>query len=138
MKKLSGLLVFAATVCLSGAAFAATLSNGSGQSCNGEGTFHFVNNQTGGAAAGVLTALFSTGTCTVSPSKVNASTQHFYCSTSGNSTLLGASTNLPGRLLLSDYTCGVACVPNPKGEICGDGIDNTCDGKVDEGCSSPK
>lgn len=39
----------------------------------------------------------------VTPSKVTASTQHFYVCAGG--TLLGASTHLPGKLVLSDYTC---------------------------------
>ena len=58
MKKLSGLAAFAAILCLSGAALAADLSNAIGSTCDGEGTWHFVNNQTRGAAAGTLTADF--------------------------------------------------------------------------------
>jgi hypothetical protein len=89
------------------AATAAELSNGSGQTCSGGavGTWHFVNNQTGGAAAGTLTATFSTptGTFTVGPTAVNSKTQHFYVFATG--TLATATTNLPGRLLLSDFTC---------------------------------
>lgn len=27
------------------------------------------------------------------------------------------------------------CTPNPEGEICGDGFDNTCNNQIDEGCS---
>src|SRR5436309_1195714 len=38
-------------------ASAAVLSNGSGQACNGTGSFHFVNNQTEGQC-GSLTAMF--------------------------------------------------------------------------------
>lgn len=61
-------------------ALAANLSNGSGQTCTGSGTWHFVNNQTGGAPAGTLNATWSGGdTCTVVASKVLGSTQHFYC-----------------------------------------------------------
>jgi hypothetical protein len=85
---------------------AATLSNGSGQACSGSGTWHFVNNQTGGAAAGTITAVFSGGqTVTVAASKVLARTQHFDVTTSGAAQLVSASTNLPGRLVLSDYSC---------------------------------
>lgn len=102
-----------------GAALAADLSNGSGQSCGDfVGTWHFVNNQTGGAGAGLLSALFSSGTCTVGATAVNKSTQHFYCTASG--TLLGASTNLPGKLVLSDFSCADVKEPpcDPKKEVC--------------------
>ena len=107
---------FALAFGLSGSAFAADLSNLSGQSCGDlQGTWHFVNNQTGGAGAGSITAYFSSGTCTTGPSKVNPSNQHFYCGASG--TLTGASTNLPGRLVLSDFSCESKCekdCPTPK------------------------
>jgi hypothetical protein len=101
---------------------AATLGNLSGQSCGDfSGTWHFVNNQTGGAPAGSLSASWSSGdTCTVSASKVLSSTQHFYCIGSG--TLLGASTNLPGKLVLSDFSCDTKTPPpppcDPKTQIC--------------------
>ena len=89
----------------SGAALAADIGNLSGQSCGAlTGTWHFVNNQTGGASSpGSLTAYFTGGNCTVDASAVNKSTQHFYCTAPG--TLLGASTNLPGKLVLSDFSC---------------------------------
>ncbi len=99
---------------------AANIGNLSGQSCGADtGTWHFVNNQTGGAAAGSLSATWSSGnTCTVSATKVLGSTQHFYCTASG--TLLGASTNLPGKLVLSDFSCNTVTPPpcDPKTEIC--------------------
>ena len=102
------LLVAAAAVALVGVstpAVAAELSNAHGQTCDHVGVWHFVNNQTGGAAPGSLSATFSDGTVwAVAPSKVTSSTQHFYVESSG--TLLSASTgSLPGRLVLSDYTC---------------------------------
>jgi len=86
-------------------AYAADLSNGSGQSCGDfGGTWHFVNNKTGGAADGQLTAVFTGGTVgPVGPSKNTGSAQHFYVDATG--TLLAASTNLPGKLVLSDFTC---------------------------------
>lgn len=97
-------------------ALAASISNLSGQSCGDfSGTWHFVNNQTGGAAPGTLTATWTSGdSCTVSPSAVNAKTQHFLCTASG--TLLSAYTNLPGKLVLSDFTCQTKCDPktDPK------------------------
>ena len=119
-----------AMVITSGAALAATLSNLSGQSCGDfTGTWHFVNNQTGGAPAGTLSAVWSSGdSCTVAASKVNASTQHFYCTASG--TLVSASTNLPGRLVLSDFSCDTKVPPpcDPKVEKC---PPPPCDPKVE-------
>jgi hypothetical protein len=101
-----GIMVFLAVVALGGATLmAANIGNLSGQSCGDfSGNWHFINNQTGGAPAGTLTATWSSGdTCTVSASKVLSSTQHFNCIASG--TLLTAQTNLPGKLVLSDFTC---------------------------------
>ena len=95
----------AVLVAISSPAVAAQLANGSGQSCGDEmGVWHFVNNQTGGAAPGMLTASFSDGTVwTVEPTAVNKNTQHFIVESAG--TLESASTGLPGRLVLSDFTC---------------------------------
>ena len=71
------------------------------------GTWHFVNNQVPlGSGTGHLEATFSNGgSCSVDSIKVLTSVQHFYCSAPG--TLLSASTNLGGRLVLSDFTCEV-------------------------------
>jgi len=107
-----------------GAALAANISNLNGQACAAGtiGLWHFVNNQTGGAAAGTLTATWSSGnSCVVGAAKVTATNQHFYCTASGE--LTSASTNLPGRLVLSDYTCTDVKDPppptcDPKKEIC--------------------
>lgn len=92
---------------ISSPAIAAELENGSGQTCapGAAGTWHFVNNQTDGAAAGVLNATFSDGTVYVgvAPTAVNKNVQHFNVSAGG--TLVSASTNLPGRLVLSDFDC---------------------------------
>ena len=114
MQKRYWLIPGAIALGVSCAALAANLSNLSGQSCGDfTGAWHFVNNQTGGAPAGTLSATWSSGdTCTVSASKVNSSTQHFNCIASG--TLNSASTNLPGRLVLSDFTCGDKKEPDPK------------------------
>lgn len=104
MKKRFWLVPGAIALGVTFAAWAADLSNLSGQSCGADqGVWHFVNNQTGGASAGSLTATFTSGTCTTGASKVLSSVQHFYCGASG--ALLGASTNLPGRLVLSDFSC---------------------------------
>lgn len=97
----------AALVMVSSPAIAANLSNANGQSCgDAMGVWHFVNNQTGGAAPGTLNATFSDGTVwNVAPSAVNQNTQHFYVESTG--TLVSATTTLPGRLVLSDFTCEV-------------------------------
>jgi hypothetical protein len=123
-------------------AFAADLNPsqiGSACGLSEEGNWHFVNNQTGTIIPGQLTATWSSGeTCTTGPSKVTpGGTQHFRCEASG--ALTGASTNLNGRLVLSDFSCEPSkCVPDTKGEICGDGKDNDCDGIVDEKeCTNP-
>lgn len=109
-----------------GVVSAASISNLSGQSCgSGSGTWHFVNNQTGGAAQGTLSATWSNNnSCNVSASKVNGSTQHFYCTASG--ALTSAITNLPGKLVLSDFSCDTVEPPpcDPKTEVC------TCDPKT--------
>jgi hypothetical protein len=104
-KKLWAAAAALALTGVSSPAVAAQLSNAHGQTCEGVGVWHFVNNQTGGAAPGTLTATFTDGTVwDVAPSKVTSSTQHFYVESSG--TLLTASTgSLPGKLVLSDYSC---------------------------------
>ena len=116
---------------------AANLSNLNGQACGDGfvGAWHFVNNQTGSSLPGTLNATWSSGdSCTTGPSKLLNNVQHFDCIASG--TLLGASTNLPGRLVLSDFVCEkTECTPTK--EVCGDGIDNDCDGFIDEGCEPP-
>lgn len=106
---------------------AASLGNLSGQSCGSDtGTWHFVNNQTGGTqVAGTIVATWSNGnTCTTTASKVVNSTQHFYCTAGG--TLTGAATNLPGKLVLSDFSCETVTPPpcDPKTQVC------TCDPKT--------
>ena len=103
------------------AAWAANIGNLSGQSCGDfTGAWHFINNQVpAGSPTGTLTATWSSGnTCTVSASAVNKSTQHFNCTAAG--TLTSASTNLGGKLVLSDFSCGTNEPPvcDPKVEIC--------------------
>ena len=106
MKKGNWIIAVATALVLSGAAaFAATLSNYSGQSCGDfEGTWHFVNNQVPqGSGPGTLTAEFSSGVLVVGPSSINNSTQHFHVIASGD--LINASTDLGGKLVLSDFSC---------------------------------
>jgi len=117
-------LVLLAVAALAGATLMAATLNPSqvGSSCPAGyiGTYHFVNNQTGGAAPGVLTATWDSGNvCITSPTGVNRNMQHFYCTAAG--TLEGASTNLPGSLVLSDLSCGDIKEPppcDPKKEKC--------------------
>ncbi|HET6667948.1 MAG TPA: hypothetical protein VFG98_11780 [Intrasporangium sp.] len=95
-------------------AVAAEISNLNGQSCGDEmGNWHFVNNQTGGATGGWLTAEFSDGTVwVVESNQVNKSNMHFDVE-GQDGTLVSASTSvdqagltpLPGRLVLSDFSC---------------------------------
>ena len=82
----------------------------------GEGncSWHFVNNQRDGAT-GTLDAFFSCGNVLDQvPSKVNRKVLHFRITTSGSCTLMDASTgSVPGKLLLSDFTCKPAPTPTP-------------------------
>lgn len=105
-----------AAVTIGGASLmAATLSNTFANNCAGSATFHFVNNQTGGAGAGSLTANFSDGSsCTTGPSAINQNTQHFFCTVATpGATVTSASTNLPGRLVISGVECGDVKEPPP-------------------------
>jgi hypothetical protein len=108
-------------------AYAATISNLSGQSCGASiGAWHFVNNQTGGAT-GTLDVCFSSGCTTgVQPSKVNANNVHFDVVASG--ALTSAVTTLPGRLVLSHFTCGEPPKCDPATEKCDP--PPTCDPKT--------
>ena len=121
IEKISGLRAAALGVALtlSGAASAADISNASGQSCGTlTGEWHFVNNQvTPNSGDGTLNATWSSGdSCTVGPGHVTRTTQHFYCTASGE--LLSASTNLGGRLVLSDFSCEKKCEIDPKTKEC--------------------
>lgn len=109
---------------ISNQASAAELSNAFGTTCNGVGTWHFVNNQTDGAKKGTLDAYFSNGSHSVDSYKVLSKVQHFKVTTYGNATLEDAETNLPGRLVLSDYKC----IPEKKEEP------PKCDPKFDPKC----
>jgi hypothetical protein len=73
--------------------------------CDGTVTLHFVNNQTGGAAAGSITVWVDGTTIVGAATKVNANNQHFHIVIDGDDTLVDAQTNLPGMLVLSDWEC---------------------------------
>lgn len=103
---------------LTAPAQAAEIENLSGQSCgDGCGTWHFINNQTGGADdPGTLTASFS-GTedpCVVGASKVLSNTQHFFCVDFCGALESASTGDLPGKLVLSDFTCEEPPKCDPK------------------------
>ena len=86
---------------------------GTACAANEIGTWHFVNNQTEGLA-GVLVVEFDTGVSVFPPSKVNRSVNHYNVVGQGN-TLIDASTpGVPGRLVLSDFSCEPGKKSNPK------------------------
>jgi hypothetical protein len=97
---------------VSSAAYAATLDTSKfgdlisqGAACKYGAVYHFVNNQLGGGLNdGTITFAFTGGASgSQGASFNNGPTQHFYVGSGG--TLKSASTNLPGKLVLS----GVAC-----------------------------
>jgi hypothetical protein len=108
LRKVFCLAALIAALAVPSAVVAADLQNAQGTtSCDGISTWHFVNNQTGGASAGTITVDFSGGlTVTAGASGVNKNMQHFFVQTTGVVTLLDAETNLPGNLVLSGpVTC---------------------------------
>jgi hypothetical protein len=107
MRKYFGLAVLVVALAVPAVALAATLQPsqiGSGCATGQVGTYHFVNNQTEGATAGLLSVTFDGVTTSgIQPYMVLRSVQHFSVSSRG--TLEAASTNLPGNLVLSDFSC---------------------------------
>jgi hypothetical protein len=111
MRKLFALGALLLALAIPAVAYAATLNTSKfgdliGQCGGGTATYHFVNNQLGGGVAdGTLTYSFSGNPAnqTTGPSMNNGPTQHFLVTSTG--TLLSASTNLGGKLVLSDVTC---------------------------------
>jgi hypothetical protein len=80
---------------------------GDGDKCAQGAWYHFVNNQTDGASAGLLTTSFTSAQFPanpIGPLAVNQNVQHFYVWSQGN--LSSASTNLPGKLVISGVACG--------------------------------
>jgi hypothetical protein len=90
------------------AAWAATLNTaqlGSGCPTGFVGTFHFVNNQTGGETdPGTLEATIGGTNYSVDAYQVNRNTQHFLIEDAEGS-ISSAETDLEGNLVLSDLTC---------------------------------
>lgn len=104
MRKILVLAAGALALTLPLAAQSAELSNGAGQTCAHGGTWHFINNQTTGIQTpGTLKATFSGGQVIAVADKVVNKTQHWTIDATGK--LLDAETNLPGRLVLSDFSC---------------------------------
>jgi hypothetical protein len=125
-KRLSTLvLAFGLAMALSIPAIAADLHGAHvGTECeNGFASLHFVNNQTEGTTwAGTITVTFDAGGPVVqSADKVNRNVQHFWVYNPSGTVLTGASTDLAGMLVLSDYTC------NDGYEPCDPYTDPYCD-----------
>jgi len=96
---------------------AADLTNGFGDTCNGTGTWHFVNPQADGACVD-LTVTFSCGGTiveeTVTPFKCNTNTINYnVVTTTGDCTLIAASNDAPGKIVLSSLDCEAAPTPTP-------------------------
>jgi hypothetical protein len=113
MRKFLVVAALLAVVAIPAAGLSATLDTtkftdliNAGDACEDGAFYHFVNNQTGGAAAGTLTATFNVGAPIVTgPYALSGPhVQHF--SVFSEAKLTGASTGaLPGKLVLSDVTC---------------------------------
>jgi hypothetical protein len=125
MRKQYWLAVIAMTIgAAAGTALAADIGNLSGQSCGDlTGMWHFVNNQVPkGSGDGTLTATWDSGDmCMVGPSSTSKKVRHFDCVASGM--LSTATTDLGGKLVLSDFSCEdkpppppPPCEPQPKCE----------------------
>jgi hypothetical protein len=89
-------------------AISATLHNGQGVggTCpRGQiGVFHFVNNQDGGTqSAGTIWVTFAHSTFSGLAQKINPTVQMWWVES--NDVLVDATTNLPGKLVLSDFSC---------------------------------
>jgi hypothetical protein len=112
MLKLLAAAGFVLALAIPVAAPGAVLEKGAGTTCaSGVGTWNFVNNKTDGAAAGTLTVFFDLEELGVTlfgpigPTVVNKSVQKFTLFTNHRATLVSASTNLPGKLVLESMGC---------------------------------
>ena len=113
MRKLLVVAMMLAAIAIPAGALSATLDTSkfgdliaAGDACEDGAFYHFVNNQTGGAAAGSLTATYNAGApVTTGPYALSGpNVQHF--SVFSEARLTGASTGaLPGKLVLSSVTC---------------------------------
>ena len=113
MRKYLAAAVITAALVIPVAAPSAVLEKGAGATCaSGVGTWNFVNNKTEGADAGTLTVFFDnepfpppTQFGPIGPIVVNKSVQKFTLFTNNRATLVSASTNLPGKLVLESVGC---------------------------------
>jgi hypothetical protein len=109
MRKLMAFGALVLALAIPAVAYAATLDTTKfggliGQCGGGTATYHFVNNQLGGVPNGTLTYSFAGGLSgSTGPSMNNGPTQHFLVTSNG--TLTSASTDLGGKLVLSDVSC---------------------------------
>jgi hypothetical protein len=89
-------------------------------SCKYGGTWHFVNNQTGGVTDGKLYVDWGKGFVLADDDKDNPNSRvlHWWVTSYGDSTLVDAYTvdfqgnPIPGKLVLSDHECNCACACN--------------------------
>jgi hypothetical protein len=97
---------------------AADLQNSLGDfsECESAIDLHFVNPQTGGEQTpGTIQVWYSGGGPIVdTATKVNNKMQHFEVTIPEGTTLVNASTNLDGKLVLSDYSCDTGKKDDPK------------------------
>ena len=112
MRKYLAAAGITAALVIPAAALGAALEKGAGATCaSGVGTWNFVNNKTEGAAAGNLIVFFDTEEYgviqfgPVGPTVANKSVQKFTLFTNNRATLVSASTNLPGKLVLESVGC---------------------------------
>jgi hypothetical protein len=112
MRKYIALGVVVLGLASASAAYAATLDTGKfgdltsqGAACAHGAVYHFVNNQLGsGLPDGTISFQFSGHSASSAGAGFNnGPTQHFFVTSTG--TLQWASTNLPGKLVLSSVAC---------------------------------
>jgi hypothetical protein len=119
MRRLLVVAVLLGALAIPLAALGATMQRGAGASCPDGmvGTWEFVNNQTGGAPAGKLHAVFymteygaNIDFGPVSPDeatfgRANRNTQKWTLFTNNSARLVSADTTLPGKLVLESFSC---------------------------------
>jgi hypothetical protein len=109
MRKFIAGVAFVAALAIPASVTAASLHAphlGSGCPTGFVGTFHFVNNQTGGVQTpGTLTATIGGVTYVVTAYQVNQNVQHFLIEDAAGAISAASTGALPGNLVLSDLTC---------------------------------
>jgi len=112
MRKVLMLVALVAALAIPAAAVSATL-HGPHQgvyTCSAGGTWHFVQNQTGGSQVdNTLTAVFSiTGNVVAVQDKVTPGGTYHWTISGAGTLVTAATTVVAGKLVLSDFSC------NPK------------------------